>query len=295
MEKLYTFDAAYQRLLGLDIHGAEIHGMKIRGAENAKPMEAILDLSGKVAIVTGGAMGLGFCIVNRLCEAGASVVIADIAVEFAEAAIEFFSSKNYDVKFINTDVRSVPQIQAAVDFTVEEFGQVDILVNNAAFWQLNKFLDMTEESWDDVVDTALKGTVFFTQVVTKQMVKQGRGGRIVNVASVAGVSMESSYGCLTQYVAAKSGVVGISQSLARELKPLGININCVLPGGMLTPGAFHSNVPPEIREISASSPRAPVTDADDVARVVFMMATEISDYMHGATVVVDGGARLAIP
>ena len=89
-------------------------------------MKDILDLSGKVAIVTGGSRGLGLCIVNRFCEAGASVVIADIAVEFAEAAVEYFSTKDYKVKFINTDVRYLPQIQAAVDFTVKEFGKVDI-------------------------------------------------------------------------------------------------------------------------------------------------------------------------
>jgi len=294
LEKLYTFDAAYQRMVGLDINGAEIAGVKIQGGKNAKPMEAILDLTGKVAIVTGGARGLGFCIVNRLCEAGASVVIADIAVEFAQAAVDFFKSKNYQVKFIETDARYLPQIQAAVDFTVKEFGKVDILVNNAAIWRMNKFLDLTEETWDDTIDTDLKGTVFFTQAVVKQMLKQGQGGKIVNVASVAGLSMETAYGCLIQYVAAKSGVVGISQSLARELKPLGININCVLPGGMMSPGAMHSAPSPEIREVAKGQPTAPVTDPDDVARVVYMMTTGISDYMHGATVVADGGARLMI-
>lgn len=294
MESLYTFDAVYQRLLGIDIHGAEIGGVKIQGGKNAKPMKEILDLSGKVSIVTGGARGLGFCVVNRLCEAGASAVIADIADEFAEAAVEFFSSKNYPAKFIKTDVRYLPQIQNAVDFAVKEFGKVDILVNNAAIWQMIQFLDVTEELWDDTVDTDLKGTVFFTQAVARQMVKQGHGGKIVNVASVAGLSMETSFGCLIPYVAAKSGVVGISQSLARELKPLGININCVVPGGMITPGAVHTAPPPEIREIMKNHPTAPVTDPDDIARVVYMMTTGISDYMHGAVVVVDGGARLMI-
>jgi NAD(P)-dependent dehydrogenase (short-subunit alcohol dehydrogenase family) len=294
VEDLYTFDAAYQRILGIDINGADLGGMRIQGAKNADSMEKILDLSGKVAIVTGGARGLGFCIVNRLCEAGADVVIADIAVEFAEAAIEYFASKNKKVKFVKTDVRDVNQIHTAVDFTIKELGKVDILVNNAAIWSMNKFFDLTEETWDATIDTDLKGTVFFTQAVVKQMVVQGHGGKIVNIASVAGLSMESFYGCLIQYVAAKSGVVGISQSLARELKPLNININCVLPGGMLTPGTMHMNTPIEIKELANNNPRAPIADADEVARVVYMMTTEISNFMHGATVVVDGGARLAI-
>lgn len=296
MEGQQTTNPMFQRLLGLDIYGGEIAGMKVQGGQNAKPMKDILDLSSKVAIVTGGARGLGFCIVNRLCEAGASVVIADIAVEFAESALSFFSSKGYKVKFIRTDVRDIHQIEAAVDFTVREFGKVDILVNNAAVWKMNKFFDLTEQTWDDTIDTNLKGTVFFTQAVAKQMAKQGHGGKIVNIASVAGLSMESAYGCLIQYVASKAGVIGISQSLARELKPLGININCVIPGGMLTPGAILSgmDISPEIRELSKNSPTAPVTDPDEVARVVYMMTTGVSDYMHGAVVVVDGGARLMI-
>lgn len=296
MENLYTFDPLYQRLLGMDINGVDMGGgMKIRGLKNAVPMADILDLSGKVAIVTGGSRGLGLCIVNRLCEAGASVVIADIAVEFAEAAVTYFAGQGRDnVRFVKTDVRFIPQIQAAVDFTVREFGKVDILVNNAAIWKMMPFFDLTEEIWDNAIDVDLKGTVFFTQAVARQMAKQGTGGKIVNVASVAGLSMESAYGYLTQYVAAKAGVVGISQSLARELKPLGININCVLPGGMLTPGAIHGAPPPETRAAIKDFPTAPVTDPDDVARVVFIMTTGISDYMHGATVVVDGGARLMI-
>ncbi|WP_258360133.1 SDR family NAD(P)-dependent oxidoreductase [Moorella sulfitireducens] len=295
MENLYTFDGMYQRLLGIDINGVELApGMKIRGGKNAKPMKDILELNGKVAIVTGGAMGMGFCVVNRLCEAGANVVIADIAIEYANAAVEFFKSKNYNVKFIRTDVRYIPQIQAAVDFTVKEFGGVDILVNNAAIFSQVKFLDLTEETYDDTVDTDLKGTLFFTQAVVKQMVRQGRGGKIVNVASVAGFSAEPTYGCMIHYVAAKSGVVGITQSLAKELKPLGININCVAPGGMLTVGGMSIKRPPEIIELSKTHPSAPTTDPDDVARVVFMLCTEISNYMHGATVVVDGGARWGI-
>jgi NAD(P)-dependent dehydrogenase (short-subunit alcohol dehydrogenase family) len=294
MSELYTFDESYKRLLGLDIDGVDIAGIKVQGLKNASPMKDILDLSGKVAIVTGGSRGLGLCIVSRFCEAGASVVIADIAVEFAEAAVDYFSTKGKKVKFIKTDVRFLSQIQNAVDFTVQEFGKVDILVNNAAIWKMNKFFDLTEETWDNTIDVGLKGTVFFTQAVAKQMVEQGQGGKIVNVASVAGLSMESSYGLLIQYVAAKSGVVGVSQSLARELKPLGININCVLPGGMVSPGAIHSAPTPELRKITNAHPTVPVTDPDDVARVVFMLATEISNYMHGATVVADGGARLMI-
>ncbi len=296
MDELYTFDPMYQRLLGFDINGAEVGGVKVAGAEHAVPMADMLDLTGKTAIVTGGARGLGFSIVNRLTEAGAKVMIVDIALEFAEAAVAYFTAKGRDVRFEIADIRDLVQIERAVEATVEAFGGVDILINNAALWRVTKFLDLTEQTWDAVVDTDLKGTVFFTQAVARRMVEQGRRGRIVNVASIAGISMESTYGMLIPYVAAKSGVVGISQSLARELKPLGITINCVLPGGMMSPGAMHSSIEltPEIREAMGEPGQAPVTDPDEVARAVFMLATPVSDFMHGATVVVDGGARLMI-
>lgn len=296
MKDSNALNPCYQRVLGmgLDVNGMEAGGHKVTGGKNAKSMVDIMDLTGKVAIVTGGSRGLGFCIVNRLCEAGASVVIADIAVEFAKVAMEFFSSKNYNVKFIKTDVSDISQIEACVDFTVKELGGVDILVNNASIWQFNELFDVTEESWDNIVDVNLKGTVFFTKIVAGLMKKQGRGGKIVNVASVAGIGMENAMGCMVQYVASKSGVVNISKSLARELKPLGININCVCPGGMITAGAMCTDISQELKERRNNTLAVPASDPDKVARVVYMMTTGMSDFMDGSTVIVDGGAHLMI-
>ncbi|MPW25240.1 SDR family oxidoreductase [Alkalibaculum sp. M08DMB] len=286
MEKLYVYDDKYQKSRGMDL--------KI--AESNKPIMEVLSLKGKTAIVTGGARGLGFHVVNRLCEAGAEVMIVDIAIEFAEDAVEYFTNKGYNVKFKEADIRYIDQINNAVAATIEAFGKIDILVNNAAIWSMNRFLNMTEETWDDTIDTDLKGNVFFCQAVAKEMVKQNIKGKIVNIASVAGLSMESPYGFLPHYSASKGGLVSISQSLARELKPLGITINCVLPGGMLTPGALHTEgMDASMYEVHQKSPRTPLTqNPDDVARVVFMMCTDVSAFMHGSTVVADGGARLMI-
>lgn len=294
MKVLNKFDEGFQRLLGIDINGMETHGMKLAGLKNAEPMSELLSLNGKVAIVTGGAMGLGACIVNRLCEAGAKVVIADIAREYAGKVIEFFTGKGFDVKFHKTDVRDIKQINSAVDYTVREYGKLDILVSNTAHWRMEEFLDVNEEDYDAVVDTGLKGTYFFDQAAAKQMAKQESGGKIVNIGSVAGISMESSVGCLSSYVAAKSGVVGISQSLARELKPLGITINCVIPGGMLTPGAMNMDAVDSAKAKRQGAIKAPIADPDEVARVVYMMCTGIASFMHGEVVVVDGGTRLMI-
>ncbi len=295
MKELDKFHEGFKRLLGVDVRGMEAApGIKMAGLANAVPMAEILSLSGKVAVVTGGAMGLGACIVNRLCEAGAKVMIVDIAKEYAEIAIEFFSGKGFDVKFFKADVRDVKQINEAVDFTVKEFGKLDILVSNAAHWRMEEFVDIDEEDYDLVVDTGLKGTFFFDQAAARQMIKQGTGGHIVNVASVAGISMESSAGCLSPYVAAKSGVVGISQSLARELKPAGITVNCVAPAGMLTTGAMNMDATDSAKEKRTQAVKAPVADPDDVARVVYMMCTGVTSFMDGEVVVVDGGTRLMI-
>nr|WP_312577185.1 SDR family oxidoreductase [Sedimentibacter sp.] len=286
MKSLYVYDETYQKSRGMDL--------KI--ADSNRPLMEVLKLKGKTAIVTGGARGLGFHVVNRLCEAGAEVMIVDIAVEFAEDAVEYFNNKGYNVKFKKADIRYIDQINSAVEATIEAFGKIDILVNNAAIWRMNRFLEMTEETWDDTIDTDLKGSVFFCQSVAKEMVKQNINGKIVNVASVAGLSMESPYGFLAQYSSSKGGLVSVSQSLARELKPLGITINCVLPGGMVTPGAMHTvGMDASMHEVHQKSPKTPLTrNPDDVARVVFMMCTDVSSFMHGSIVVADGGARLMI-
>jgi NAD(P)-dependent dehydrogenase (short-subunit alcohol dehydrogenase family) len=280
-------------MMDWDLNGMDMgNGFKHVGLKNLKPLKDILDLKGKVAIVSGGSRGLGARIVARLCEGGASCVISDVGDGFAEKAIEYFNTKNYQVKYIRTDVRSLAQINAAVDYAVKEFGKVDILVNNAAVYRMDKFSDVTEEIWDAGLDINLKGTFFFIQAVAKQMIKQGQGGRIINISSNAGNSMENSYGFMIPYVASKSGVNGITKSLARELKPHGIHINAVVPGGMLSIGGMAREKNAEIDEIRKANPPAPMSDSDNVARMVYIMATEMSDYMDGSVVFVDGGTYL---
>lgn len=290
---MYTFHEGYQRLLGTVVEGIP---ERTAGLRNLKPMNDILDLTGKTAIVTGGAMGLGSCVVSRLAEAGANVVIADIAEEYAEKAIEFFGTKDYNVKFIKTDVRKVDQIKAAVDFTVREFGSIDILVNDAVGSYMHRTLEeLTEDVWAESMDTNLKGTVFFVKEVAAVMEKQGLGGKIVNIASVAGLSGDPGPVCF-DYVASKAGVIAVTRSLARAMKPIGVNINCVIPGGMMTPGAINSDMSDASKEVRAkmNMPPTPVSDPDEVARAVFMLTTQVSDYMQGAYITVDGGAVLSI-
>ncbi|MDR1533079.1 MAG: SDR family oxidoreductase [Clostridiales bacterium] len=287
-KEIYTFDEAYERLLGMDLNG--VPGIAA-GIKNVPPMEDLISLEGKTAIVTGGARGLGITIVNRLAEAGAKVVIVDLAVEFAEAAVAFFGTKGYQVKFFKADIRDLDRIQGAIDFAVKEFGSLDILVNNAGLWQIKHYCDFTEEDWDLCLDVCLKGTFFFTQKAAKQMVKQGTGGRVVNTISVGAYSMENYVGCMSPYVAAKGGILAMSRSLARELKPLGIAINCVCPPGMATVGGAHSGVPKDIMELMGTFPSVPVADPDKVARVVRMVVSDVGVLFQGSDIVADDGTR----
>jgi NAD(P)-dependent dehydrogenase (short-subunit alcohol dehydrogenase family) len=155
--------------------------------------------------------------------------------------------------------------------------------------------EMTEEVWNYSMDLNLKGTFFFVQQVAAVMKEQGRGGKIVNVASVAGLSCDPAP-VLFDYVASKSAVIGITKSLARALKPIGVNINCVIPGGMMTPGAFNTPMTEASKAVRASMPQVPQPnkDPDEVARAIFMMATGVSDYMYGTAFPVDGGAHLGV-
>jgi NAD(P)-dependent dehydrogenase (short-subunit alcohol dehydrogenase family) len=260
-----------------------------------KSLPAIMNQEGKVAIVTGGTAGLGYNIVNRLCEAGAKVVIADYNLPFGEKSEAEFKALGYDVTFIPTDVRNVAESYACVDKTVELYGGLDILVNDAAVWRFSPFLDMTEELFDVVVDTDLKGLYFFAQAAARYMVKNGVRGKIVNVASVAKVSSDTPVGMLTNYNSAKGGVVSATIGMARELIQYGINVNCVCPGGMMTSGGLLNGAElanyPEAAAQMGGGDTPLATTPDEVALIVWWLTTDASAFMVGEDVCVDGGAR----
>jgi NAD(P)-dependent dehydrogenase (short-subunit alcohol dehydrogenase family) len=285
---IYQFDEVYARLMQMDLEG--IPGLT-KGLKNVVPAKDLVSLEGKTAIVTGGSRGLGVAIVNRLAEAGAKVVIVDLADEFAEAAVAYFATKDYQVKFFKADVRDLQQIQAAIDFAVEEFGSLDILINNAGLWVVKHYYDITEEDWDRVVDVCLKAAFFFTQAAAKQMVKQGTGGKICSTISVGAYSMENYIGCMAPYVAAKSGLLGITRSLSRELKLQNIAINCVCPPGMATVGGAHMNMPEDLKALMGEFPSVPIGDPDQVARIVAIVVSDLGELFHGSDIVADGGTR----
>lgn len=283
---------------------AMAEGIKLKSVEGLRPLNEIFidDMKTKVAIVTGGATGLGYCVVNRLAEAGAKVVIGCQGEESGKKAESEFRAKGYEVSFCKTDVRTVDECYALVDFAVKTYGNVDILVTPAATWSMHAFLDMPEAEYDRVIDTNMKGEYFMAQAAARQMVKSKTPGKIVLISSVAYMASDADgTAMMTHYNACKGGVVSMTRGIAKELKQYGINVNCVAPGGMTTRGAL-TNGPEagalygeEYLEVRSTNGRmTPRTNTpDEVALLVYAMCTDMANFMYGETIIADGGSLLS--
>lgn len=246
--------------------------------------EELLSLKGKTAIVTGGAMGIGFGISQRLSEAGANVVIADFNKSVGESAIKRLSSEKSH--FLVTDVTSESQVQEMINAAVERFGSLDILVNNAGIYPAKPVLEMTLEEWNRVINTNLTSVFLTCREGARQMIEQGRGGKIVNMGSVDSVKPWAVG--LAHYDASKHGIWGFSKNLALELAPHRILVNVVAPGDIDTEGSRSDGTAPT----DLSSQQIPLGRRgrpDDIAKVVLSLVSPISDYRTGTITVVDGG------
>jgi 2-deoxy-D-gluconate 3-dehydrogenase len=242
-------------------------------------------LTNKVAIVTGSSTGLGQGMILGLAQAGANIV----GVDYVDSAETKAQVEKLDRRFleIKADLRSLAPIQGIVDQTVAAYGRVDILVNNAGLIRRADALDFTEQDWDDVVNLNLKTVFFLSQAVGKQFVKQGQGGRIINVASMlsfqGGIRVPS-------YTSSKSGVMGLTKLLANEWAKYGINVNAIAPGYMAT-----NNTAPlradegRAAEILGRIPAGRWGTPEDVQGVAVFLASEASSYVNGHTLAVDGG------
>jgi len=263
-------------------------------------LSQLLDLSGKVAIITGGAMGIGLAIARRLAEAGAAVMIADLDEQAARETAEQIAARGARSAMMLTDVGVVEDTRAMVRRTVERFSRLDILVNNAGIFPFAAARDVSEQQWDRVLDVNLKGAFFAAQAAAEQMIAQGDGGRIVNVASVDALRPT---GNLAPYSASKAGLLMLTKALALEFAPHGILVNAVVPGEIVTPGAIKVGAELQqergvaVAEMTSAAflariPLGRLGQPDDVARVVLFQASGLADYMTGSAIVVDGGYLL---
>jgi 2-dehydro-3-deoxy-D-gluconate 5-dehydrogenase len=268
-----------------------------------KTIAQLFDLKGQTALVTGGAMGIGKGIAERLGEAGANVVIADINPEQGQKTLSELKSRSVKSAFVPVDIRKTADIENAVNFTVKTFGGLDILVNNAGIFPFMPVLNLTEDFWDKVLDTNLKSAFFFSQKAAKIMVEKKKGGRIINIASIDALHPT---GNLVAYDSSKGGMVMMTKAIALELGKSGITVNAIAPGGIQTPGAQQSaatmmqaaGLKPEDFEamgkaFTARIPLGRQGDPDDIATVALFLASDASRYITGETIVVDGGYLLS--
>ena len=253
-----------------------------------KTISELMNLSGKSAIVTGGAMGIGFAIASRLAEAGAKVLVADKDSAAAAAAAE----KIPNSIACEVDVSDEAQVEMMVAKAVSEFGGVDILVNNAGIYPQKLVLDATKEDFEKTIHVNLMGAFFAAKAVAKQIIAQGMGGRIINITSIDAIH-PSSVG-LAFYDASKHGLWGFTKNLALELAPHKIWVNAIAPGGVVTPGTNLGKMPDEfMNAFLAKIPMHRMADADEIGKVALFLASDMSSYMTGSQIVVDGGTLLA--
>ncbi len=244
----------------------------------------IKQLEGKVALVTGGARGIGRSICEELAAHGAKLAIADVLLDAAEETAKEFNEAGVEAKAYAADVASVESVDKMVSDVLDDFGSVDILVNNAGITRDTLIMRMKEADWDLVIAVNLKGTFNCTKAVTRPMMK-ARGGCIVNIASIVGVMGNAGQ---ANYSASKAGVIGLTKTSAKELASRNIRVNAVAPGYIET--EMTHKLSEEARQaflthIPLDRPGTP----QDVAKVVRFLASDDSAYITGQVINIDGG------
>ncbi len=263
-------------------------------------LQNLLNLSGKTAIVTGGAVGIGYGIAYRLAEAGANVIIANRTEGEGMAAAEALRKLGFRAKAIRTDVSDEESVKNLVNAVVRDFGAIDILVNNAGIYPEIPLLQMKAADFDKVIAVNLRGVFLCTRYVADEMIRRKAGGRIINITSID--ALHPSMVGLAHYDASKHGVWGFTKNIALELAPHKIWVNAVAPGGILTPGVQKLNqaMPPApgmdmekvMQAFINNIPMGKLGDPDDIGKAVLFLASEMSTYMTGSQIVIDGGILL---
>jgi len=262
--------------------------------EDYTPINELISLSGKRAIITGGAIGIGFAISCRLAEAGASILIVDANGEKAEQASQKLIGYGYQSNFWQCDVSCEGAVQDMVEAAMKESGGIDILVNGAGIYPRIPLTQMTGDDFERVISVNLKGTFLCGREVSQRMIEQRHGGCIINIASIE--AMHPSAEGMLAYDASKAGVLALTKSMALELGRYDIRVNTIAPGAILTENMVSKvSGPPtdqgraQLKAFMARIPLVRMGEVDDIARVALFLASNLAGYMTGSLIVVDGG------
>ena len=244
-------------------------------------------LENKVAIVTGGAQGIGRAIADRFAREGASIAVVDINADLARQTADEVRQHNVSAESYTVDVSDTEAVRGAVTSIIGQFSRVDILVNNAGITRDGLLLTMSEKDWDLVLSVNLKSIFNFTKAVARQMIKQKQGA-IVNVSSVVGLM---GNGGQVNYSASKAGVLGITKSSAKELASRNIRVNAVAPGYIQTPMTDKLDDKAKVALLQAI-PARELGTPDQVAGAVLFLASDLASYVTGEVLRVDGGMAM---
>ena len=241
-------------------------------------------LENKVAVVTGAGRGIGKAIAIRLASEGASIACCGRTPANVEATVKDIAGK---ASAYAVDVVDGRQVTETCEKILKDFGRVDVLVNNAGVTRDQLLMRMSEEDWDAVLDTNLKGAFNFTKSLTRSFLKQ-RSGRIINISSIIGLTGNAGQ---TNYAASKAGLIGFTKSVARELASRGITANAVAPGFIVTD--MTQALGAEAQEaLKSRIALGRLGTADDVAKAVLFLASDLASYVTGQVITVDGGLAM---
>ena len=249
----------------------------------------MFDLRDKIAVVTGGRRGMGKAHALALSSRGAIVVVTDIDAKECELVVDEIKALGNKASCFKLDVSNKKEVDDVFDNIIKEYGRLDILINNAGIYQPKPALEITEEDWDRMIDIDLKGQFLCAQRAAKEMAKN-KWGRIVNIASIASGQVGVGIAGGAHYTAAKGGVIGLTETLAIEFAPLGINVNAVAPGAIDTPMVEAAKIPKEAMEAMLQAiPLKRMGKPEEVATAVVFLSSEEASYITGSTVYVDRG------
>ncbi|MFA5096838.1 MAG: 3-oxoacyl-[acyl-carrier-protein] reductase [Candidatus Omnitrophota bacterium] len=247
-----------------------------------------MKLKDKVALITGGARGIGRAIAMAFAGEGADIVVADVNLEIARKTASEIEGLGRKALALEMDVTDYAKVEEGVNKILDKFGKVDILVNNAGITKDNLILRMSQGEWDAVLNVNLKGTFNCIKAVSRPMVKQ-RGGKIISIASIIGLMGNAGQ---ANYAASKAGIIALTKTVAKELASRNINANAVAPGFIQTD--MTAKLPEDVRaKMLELIPLAKLGLPQDVANVCLFLASEESGYITGQVITVDGGMVMA--